>query len=146
MAEPIGSGGEGVSVAGSRTVASTGHASRARAARGESRESREPGRRQAAVAAEAGSILAMAGGLVVGLGVWKGGPWVRDYFSHVSTDDAFIAGYATTVASRLADLVEQVLVHDNDYVERGAVLVRLDRRAVRDRRRPDAIGLAAGAS
>ena len=70
----------------------------------------------------------MAGGLVVGLGVWKGGPWVRDYFSHVSTDDAFIAGYATTVASRLSDLVEQVLVHDNDYVERGAVLVRLDRR------------------
>ncbi len=127
MAEPIGSGGEGVSVAGSRTVASTGHASR----HGPHVENREnpasPGGGKPRWPRR-GLILAMAGGLVVGLGVWKGGPWVRDYFSHVSTDDAFIAGYATTVASRLSDLVEQVLVHDNDYVERGAVLVRLDRR------------------
>lgn len=71
--------------------------------------------------------MAIAGGLAVVLGAWKGGPWVRDYFSHVSTDDAFVAGDATMVASRLADVVEQVLVHNDDYVERGTILVRLDR-------------------
>ena len=31
------------------------------------------------------------------------------------------------MASRLADVVEQVLVQNDDYVERGAILVRLDR-------------------
>ncbi len=128
MAEPVGSGGEGVAVTGARTVASTGHASR-HGPHGENSENhansavsgrpRRPGR---------WVIMAIAGGLAVVLGAWKGGPWVRDYFSHVSTDDAFVAGDATTVASRLADVVEQVLVHNDDYVERGTILVRLDRR------------------
>jgi membrane fusion protein (multidrug efflux system) len=128
MAEPVGSGGEGAAVAGARTVASTGHASRngPHVESGENPASpdvggkpRRPGR---------WVILAVVGGLAVVLGAWKGGPWVRDYFSHVSTDDAFVAGDATTVASRLSDVVEQVLVHNDDYVERGALLVRLDRK------------------
>ena len=127
MAEPVGSGGEGVAVAGARTVASTGHASRHGPHGERSRESREPGRRRATTEAGRWVIMAIAGGLAVVLGAWKGGPWVRDYFSHVSTDDAFVAGDATTVASRLADVVEQVLVHNDDYVERGTILVRLDR-------------------
>ncbi|MGZ3394061.1 MAG: HlyD family secretion protein [Isosphaeraceae bacterium] len=127
MAEPVGSGGEGVAVTGARTVASAGHASR-NGPHGENNENhansavggrpRRPGR---------WVIMAIAGGLAVVLGAWKGGPWVRDYFSHVSTDDAFVAGDATMVASRLADVVEQVLVHNDDYVERGTILVRLDR-------------------
>jgi membrane fusion protein (multidrug efflux system) len=66
-------------------------------------------------------------GLAAGLGAWKGGPWIRGYFAHVSTDDAFVVGDASTVPSRIADVVERVLVHDNDYVERGTLLVQLDR-------------------
>jgi membrane fusion protein, multidrug efflux system len=128
MAEPIGSGGEGVAVAGARTVSSTGHASR----NGPHAEVSENHANSAVGKRPRGSgrwvVLAIAGGLVVSLGIWKGGPWIRDYFSHVRTDDAFVTGDATTVASRLADVVEQVLVHNNDYVERGAILVRLDRR------------------
>ncbi len=68
-----------------------------------------------------------AAAAAAGLGAWKGGPWIREYFAHVSTDDAFVAGDASTVPSRIADVVERVLVHDNDYVERGTLLVRLDR-------------------
>ena len=73
-------------------------------------------------------VLVIAAGVSSILGAWKGGPWIRDYLAHVRTDDAFVAGDATTVASRLADLVEQVLVQNDDYVERGAILVRMDRR------------------
>jgi membrane fusion protein (multidrug efflux system) len=69
--------------------------------------------------------------VAAGLGAWKGGPWVRDYLAHVSTDDAFVAGDASTVPSRIADAVERVLVHDNDYVEKGTLLVQLDREPYR---------------
>jgi membrane fusion protein, multidrug efflux system len=128
MAEPVGSGGEGVAVTGARTVASTGHASR----NGPHGETGETPAKTAEVGKPRGPgrlvIMAVVGGLAVGLGVWKGGPWVRDYFSHVSTDDAFVTGDATTVPSRVSDVVEEVLVHNDDYVERGAILVRLDRR------------------
>ncbi len=119
MAEPVGSGGEGTAVAGARTVASTGHASRygPHVESGESPASTDVGGKPRRPSRWV--ILAVVGGLAVVLGAWKGGPWVRDYFSHVSTDDAFVAGDATTVASRLSDVVEQVLVHNDDYVERG---------------------------
>ena len=133
MAEPSGSGGEGVGVAGSRTIASPGHGARhgphgeegdqpASEARADDRPARGARRR---------IVLTVAVVLAAGLGAWKGGPWVRDYFTHVSTDDAFVAGDASTVPSRIADVVERVLVHDNDYVERGTLLVQLDREPYR---------------
>ena len=128
MAEPVGSGGEGVAVAGARTVASTGHASR-NGPHGENRAeiTRTPPSRGGRGGRADGSSWRSPAAWRSVLGAWKGGPWVRDYFSHVATDDAFVAGDATTVASRLADVVEQVLVHNDDYVERGTILVRLDR-------------------
>ncbi|MDR3634743.1 MAG: HlyD family secretion protein [Isosphaeraceae bacterium] len=128
MAEPVGSGTEDGAGAGVRTVASPGHAS-PNGPHGEKSETqvrsaaagppRRPGRLV---------VLAIAGGLAIVVGAWKGGPWIQDYFAHVATDDAFVAGDATTVPSRLTDVVEQVVVQNNDYVERGAILVRLDRR------------------
>ncbi|HZW29625.1 MAG TPA: HlyD family secretion protein [Isosphaeraceae bacterium] len=72
-------------------------------------------------------VAALAVGAAAVLGAWKGEPWVRAYWTHVSTDDAFVTGDASTVPSRVADVVERVLVHDNDYVERGTLLVQLDR-------------------
>ena len=71
-------------------------------------------------------VLTGVGVLAAALAVWAGGPRVRDYFSHVDTDDAFVAGYATAVGTRVSDVVEQVLVNDNDQVEKGTLLVLLD--------------------
>ena len=129
MAEPGGSGGEGVAVSGSRTIASPGHGSRHRPhgdeeaqTSSEARDTGPPARRS-----RRRLIVMVAVGLAAGLGAWKGGSWIREYFAHVSTDDSFVVGDASTVPSRIADVVERVLVHDNDYVERGTLLVRLDR-------------------
>jgi membrane fusion protein, multidrug efflux system len=129
MAEPEGSGGEGVAVTGSRTIVSPGHASRhgPHAEDGVApavapRATEPPARRS-----RRWLVLMVAGGLAAVLGAWRGGPWIRAYFSHVSTDDAFVTGDASTVPSRVADVVVRVLVHDDDYVERGTLLVQLDR-------------------
>lgn len=64
---------------------------------------------------------------VVGLFLWKGRPWVDEYFSHVETDDAYVTAETTVLPARIADVVEAVYVENTDFVERGAVLVRLDR-------------------
>ena len=45
---------------------------------------------------------------------------------HVSTDDAYVNGHVTYVAPRVTGVVDEVLVDDNQYVEAGALLVRLD--------------------
>jgi membrane fusion protein (multidrug efflux system) len=45
-----------------------------------------------------------------------------------STDDAFIEGHVVNVASRIAGLVERVMVKDNQVVTPGTVLVELDDR------------------
>jgi membrane fusion protein (multidrug efflux system) len=58
---------------------------------------------------------------------WKGVPFLRDYFSFVETDDAYVTGEPSVVGSRVAEVVTSVPVKDNDFVERGTVLVTLDR-------------------
>ncbi len=63
----------------------------------------------------------------LGLFLWKGRPWLEDYFRHVETDDAYVTGDPTFVPARIGDVVEAVYVDNTDFVERGAVLVRLDR-------------------
>jgi membrane fusion protein, multidrug efflux system len=44
------------------------------------------------------------------------------------TDDAYITGHVHSVASRIAGTVTEVLIDDNQKVESGQVLARLDRR------------------
>jgi membrane fusion protein (multidrug efflux system) len=48
--------------------------------------------------------------------------------THVSTDDAFIAGHIAPVSARVAGTVVEVLVNDNQDVKSGSILVRLDPR------------------
>lgn len=48
--------------------------------------------------------------------------------THVSTDDAFIAGHIAAVSPRVAGTTVAVLVNDNQDVKAGDVLVRLDPR------------------
>src|SRR5579875_175951 len=129
MAEPDGSGGAGMAPAGLRTVVSPGHESR-QGPHGEGGGSRVDAPANAGPSARRPRrrlVAALAVGAAAVLGAWKGEPWVRAYWTHVSTDDAFVTGDASTVPSRVADVVERVLVHDNDYVERGTLLVQLDR-------------------
>ena len=50
----------------------------------------------------------------------------RHYAAWESTDDAQIDGYIYPVSSRVTGYVTRVMVDDNQYVEAGTVLVRLD--------------------
>src|SRR5690348_5271958 len=45
-----------------------------------------------------------------------------------STDDAFVQADATTVAPKVSGYIANVLVQDNDKVEAGRVLARIDDR------------------
>jgi membrane fusion protein, multidrug efflux system len=58
---------------------------------------------------------------------WKGVPFLSEYFSHVETNDAYVTGEPTSVGSRVAEVVEKVFVKNNDFVEKGTLLVTLDR-------------------
>jgi membrane fusion protein (multidrug efflux system) len=51
--------------------------------------------------------------------------------THVSTDDAFIAGHIAPVSARVAGTVIEVQATDNQDVKAGSVLVRLDPRDYR---------------
>lgn len=80
---------------------------------------RLPRRRLAALGAAA---LAVVAALVYGAYLWH-------YAStHASTDDAFIAGHISPVSARLAGTIVAVLVDDNQEVQAGDVLARLDPR------------------
>ena len=50
----------------------------------------------------------------------------RHFAAWESTDDAQIDGYIYPVSSRVSGYVTRVMVDDNQYVEAGTVLVRLD--------------------
>src|SRR6516164_3099480 len=65
-------------------------------------------------------ILLVALLLVVGI------PRILHALNTVSTDDAYVNGYVTFVAPRVAGQVARVLVDDNNRVKKGDVLVELD--------------------
>src|SRR5215469_1454202 len=48
--------------------------------------------------------------------------------AHEETDDAYVAGHVHPISARIAGTVDAVLVDDNQHVERGQLLVRLDPR------------------
>src|SRR5438309_5624054 len=72
---------------------------------------------------------ALAAGLAlaaIGAGFWLT-PLVRTSLTTVSTDDAYVNGHVTFVAPRVAGQVVRVLVEDNYRVEKGDLLVELDK-------------------
>ena len=64
---------------------------------------------------------------IVGAGTWAVLYWLWAR-THEETDDAYVAGHVHPVSARIAGTVETVLVDDNQHVEAGQVLVRLDQR------------------
>ena len=69
----------------------------------------------------AGAVAALAAG-----GYFLA-PWVNTTLNTVSTEDAYVNGDATFVAPRVSGQVMKVLVHDNNRVKKGDLLVQLDK-------------------
>ena len=54
-------------------------------------------------------------------------PAVSAILNSVSTDDAYVNGHVTFVAARVPGQVTKVWVDDNDRVNKGSILVQLDK-------------------
>ncbi len=80
--------------------------------------------RRALLAATALTI-AVAGASWYGYNWWTQGRFIQ------TTDDAYVGGNVTSVAPHVAGFVAQVLVTDNQFVEAGQPLIRLDDRDYR---------------
>src|SRR5579871_2211129 len=53
---------------------------------------------------------------------------VAHYHNRVSTDDAEVDGHIVPIAAKISGTVQEVLIHDNETVKAGQVLVRIDPR------------------
>jgi membrane fusion protein, multidrug efflux system len=73
--------------------------------------------------------LIMGAAAVLGLALLAvfGVPWIMFILTTVSTDDAYVNGHVTFVAARVPGQVSRVLVDDNNRVNKGDLLVELDR-------------------
>ncbi len=68
----------------------------------------------------AGGVAVLAGGAWAGLQWWTQGRFIQ------STDDAYVGGNVTTLAPHVAGFIETIAVADNERVQAGQLLVRLD--------------------
>ncbi|MBB4571099.1 HlyD family secretion protein [Rhizobium leucaenae] len=73
--------------------------------------------------------LALLAGTAAG-GYWGYGYWTTGQYLE-STDDAYLKADYTTVAPKISGYIAAVLVHDNQTVEAGQVLARIDDRDFR---------------
>jgi membrane fusion protein (multidrug efflux system) len=70
------------------------------------------------------AFMIVAAVVMIGL---IGGYFISAYNkTHISTDDAFIEGNIHTISARVGGSVKTVLVHDNQLVKQGDLLVELD--------------------
>jgi membrane fusion protein (multidrug efflux system) len=76
-------------------------------------------------------ILRLAVLSLVGAGAVAGGLHWYDHRFEESTDNAYVHGEITAIAPQVAGRVSSLLVHDNQSVSAGQVLVRLDDRDYR---------------
>jgi len=73
-------------------------------------------------------LLSLAAAALI-FGVIVGVPRAIYAWNHVSTDDAIVNGHLTYISSRVSGLAQQVLVDDNQFVEAGTPIIRIDRTA-----------------
>jgi len=74
-----------------------------------------------------GALIVVGAGLLILLAIWFVQYWTRGRFVE-STNDAYIQADQVTVATRVSGFVDQVLVQDNQSVQAGQLLVRVDDR------------------
>jgi membrane fusion protein, multidrug efflux system len=72
-------------------------------------------------------VIGTIAAAVLGAGLYWGVPWVKYELETVSTDDAFVSSHITYVSPRVEGVVTEVMVDQNDRVEPGQLLVKLDR-------------------
>ncbi len=75
-------------------------------------------------------------GLLAGGAAWYGHDWWTTGRFMQTTDDAYVGGNVTTIAPHVSGFVSAILVSDNQHVQAGQILMRLDRRdyqAIADR-------------
>ena len=72
--------------------------------------------------ATVGAILAVAGGAWYGTDWWGRGRFIE------TTDDAYVGGNVTAISPHVAGFVSEIAVQDNQHVQAGQVLIRLDSR------------------
>jgi membrane fusion protein (multidrug efflux system) len=65
-------------------------------------------------------FAALSGAAAYGHNWWTVGRFIE------STDDAYVGGNVTPIAPHVAGFVQQILVTDNQYVQAGQPLIRLD--------------------
>lgn len=70
-------------------------------------------------------IMALLGVGAVAAGLY-GWHWWQYASTHEETDNAQVAGHLYQISSRISGTIEQVAVDDNQHVEPGQVLVKLD--------------------
>ena len=64
--------------------------------------------------------------VLAGLGSYGGYRWWQYAQAWVGTDNAYVAGHISQVSARVAGTVIEVLVEENQLVEAGQILARLD--------------------
>jgi membrane fusion protein (multidrug efflux system) len=74
-----------------------------------------------------GALIVVGAGLLILAAIWFVHYWTRGRFVQ-STNDAYIQADQVTVATRVSGFVNQVLVQDNQSVQAGQPLVRVDDR------------------
>lgn len=65
-------------------------------------------------------------GLAVAAAIASGWQWWEYTSTWASTDNALLSGHILSISPRIAGTVAEVLVDENEHVEEGDVLVRLD--------------------
>lgn len=76
-------------------------------------------------------LLAAACAACLSAAVWFGWYWWTNGQFIESTDDAYIGGEVTMLSSKVAGFIETVAVADNQSVETGDLLVKIDDRDYR---------------
>lgn len=71
-------------------------------------------------------LIVIAVTLIVGALLFYG--YIRYRNTHISTDDAFVTGRVHLIASKVPGTVKVVMVHDNQFVKAGDLLVEIDER------------------
>src|ERR1700710_238931 len=71
-------------------------------------------------------LLTLGAVIAIGIGGWYGFQWWQAGRFLVSTDDAYVGGNVTPLAPRVAGHIDQILVEDNQHVDAGQLIIRID--------------------
>ena len=77
-------------------------------------------------------LMGLLGALILAAVFVFGIPWIRASLNTVSTDDAYVNGHVTFVAPRVAGQITRILVDDNNRVQKGELLAKLDKEPFED--------------